>query len=182
MQAATPLEAVLRRDRVVVIAGLVSIAALAWAYMVYLAWDMQQSMSADSMQMVMSMASAQARLWGSVDFILMFIMWAVMMVAMMVPTAAPMILTFATVNRRRLERQQPFVPTSVFLLGYVIVWTGFAVGGTLAQWGLHTAALLSPMMVSTSPIASCSGWNLPVESPQVRLLDPLPHPPGIYHD
>jgi predicted metal-binding membrane protein len=129
-----------------VIAGLVSIAALAWAYMVYLAWDMQQSMSADSMQMVMSMASAQARLWGSVDFILMFIMWAVMMVAMMVPTAAPMILTFATVNRRRLERQQPFVPTSVFLLGYVIVWTGFA------QWGLHTAALLSPMMVSTSPI------------------------------
>jgi predicted metal-binding membrane protein len=82
----------------------------------------------------------------------MFLMWAVMMVAMMVPTAAPMILIFANVNRKRQEQERPYVPTAVFLSGYLLVWTGFSVLATLAQWGLHEAALLSPMMVSTSSI------------------------------
>jgi predicted metal-binding membrane protein len=90
--------------------------------------------------------------WGGVDFLFRFGMWAVMMVAMMVPTAAPMILLFATVNRRRREQQGPFVPTGVFLAGYVVVWSGFAALATLAMWGLHSAALLSSMMVSTSPL------------------------------
>ena len=82
---------------------------------------------------------------------LMLVMWAVMMAAMMVPTAAPMALMFATVNRRRREQQRPFIPSGIFLLGYLVVWSGFATLATLAQWGLHTAALLSPMMVSTTP-------------------------------
>jgi len=152
MHAATPLEAALRRDRAIVLAGIVGVTALAWAYMFYLAWDMQRTMSAGSMQMGMEMAMSQVRAWGAVDFLLMFVMWAVMMIAMMVPTAAPMILTFAMINRRRLEQQQPFVPTSVFLSGYVLVWSVFAAGAALAQWGLNTASLLSPMMASTSPV------------------------------
>jgi len=49
-------------------------------------------------------------------------------------------------------QEQPYVPTAIFLGGYVIVWTGFSALATLAQWGLHETALLSPMMVSTSPI------------------------------
>ena len=64
----------------------------------------------------------------------------------------PVILTFASVNRRRLAQQRPFVPTAIFLCGYVVVWTGFSVLAALIQWGLHAAALLSPMMVGTSPI------------------------------
>jgi predicted metal-binding membrane protein len=76
----------------------------------------------------------------------------VMMVAMMTPSAAPMILTFATLNRRRRAQEGPFVPTTVFVLGYLLVWGGFSVVATLAHWGFHTAALLSPMLVSTSPI------------------------------
>jgi predicted metal-binding membrane protein len=79
-------------------------------------------------------------------------MWAVMMVAMVVPTATAMILAFATINRRRRMQEQPYVPTAIFLGGYVIVWTGFSALATLTQWGLHETALLSPMMVSTSPI------------------------------
>jgi predicted metal-binding membrane protein len=43
------------------------------------------------------------------------------------------------------------VPTGIFLLGYLLVWSAFSVVATGVQWGLHTAALLSPMMVSTSP-------------------------------
>jgi predicted metal-binding membrane protein len=76
----------------------------------------------------------------------------VMMLAMMVPTAAPMILVFATVSRQRRAQDRPFVPASVFLLGYIAVWSGFAAAATVAQWGLHSMALLSPMLVSTSPL------------------------------
>jgi predicted metal-binding membrane protein len=77
-------------------------------------------------------------------------MWAVMMVAMMVPAASPMILLFAEINRRRNEHQGTFVSTGQFLLGYLMAWTGFSVLATLAQWSLLTAALVSPMMESTS--------------------------------
>ena len=136
------LDAVLRRDRVVVMAGVVALAALAWAYLVYLA----QSTG----DMGDGMAMAQLQSWSAVDFGLMFLMWAVMMVAMMVPTAAPMILLFATVNRRRREQERPYVPTGVFLSGYVIVWSGFAALATGANWGLHVNSLLSSMMGANS--------------------------------
>ena len=146
MQHQSSLEVVLRRDRLVVLGGLIGIAALAWAYMGYLAWDMHH------MAMPMDMAMPRMQTWGWVDLVLLFVMWAVMMVAMMVPAAAPMLLIFARVNRQRRDRQQPFVPTAVFLSGYLLVWTGFSLLATLAQWGLHSAALLSPMMVSTSGV------------------------------
>ena len=96
------------------------------------------------------MATAQVRSWTGVDFGLMFVMWAVMMTAMMVPTASPMILIFARVNRNRKEQDKPYASTGIFLAGYVVVWSGFALGATAAQWGLSSLALLSPMMVSTS--------------------------------
>ncbi len=139
------LEAVLRRDRVIVGASLTAVVVLAWAYMLYLARGMS-SMSANGMAM------PQMQSWGSVDLALLFVMWAVMMVAMMVPSAAPLILMVAAVNRQRRERADPLVPTGVFLGGYLLVWTVFSVTATLAQWGLHTRALLSPGMVSTSPV------------------------------
>jgi predicted metal-binding membrane protein len=70
---------------------------------------------------------------------------------MMIPSAAPMILTFAMINRKRREQERPYVPTSLFLLGYLVVWTAFSFAAAVAQWALHGAALLSPMMKSTSP-------------------------------
>ncbi len=143
MKHPTPLETVLRRDRVIVLSGLVVIAALAWAYTVYLAQDMG-SMDMGGMGMGMSMPNTQS--WGVVDFTTMFVMWVVMMVAMMIPTAAPMVLMFATVNRRRREQQRPYVSTGVFVAGYVVVWVGFATAATLVNWGLHSQGLLSSMM------------------------------------
>jgi predicted metal-binding membrane protein len=146
MQSSTALEAVLKRDRMIVLGGLAGITALAWAYMGYLAWGMGR------MDMSMDMAMPHMQTWGALDLVLAFVMWAVMMVAMMVPSAAPMLLMFTTINRRRRTQQQPYVPTVVFLGGYLLVWAGFSALAMLAQWGLHSAALLSPMMVSISPI------------------------------
>ena len=136
------MEMVLKRDRAVVLSGLLGVSALAWGYTFYLARDMGN----------VDMAMVQLTPWAASEFLLMYVMWAVMMVAMMVPTAAPMILIFATVNRRRAERNVPFVSTGVFLLGYALVWSGFAAAATLAQWGLHSASLLSPMMETTNNV------------------------------
>src|SRR5918911_207390 len=105
MHGNTALEAVLKRDRLIVLGGLAGITALAWAYVGSLAWDMGQ------MDMGMDMAMPHMATWGTLDLVLVFVMWAVMMVAMMVPSAAPMLLMFATINRRRRTQQQPYVPT-----------------------------------------------------------------------
>ncbi|CAN5879072.1 DUF2182 domain-containing protein [soil metagenome] len=136
-------EIVPRRDRIIVLSGLAVITALSWAYVASLASDMN---------MGTEMAMPRMQAWGVADFALMFVMWAVMMVAMMMPSAAPMILMFAGINRRRRKQRVSYVPTSVFLLGYLVVWAAFSVLATAAQWGLHTASLLSPMMASTNPI------------------------------
>ena len=140
------METLLRRDRVLVTVGLVAVAALGWAYMLYLARGMS------GMAMGTDMAMPQMQAWGVVDLALLFVMWAVMMVAMMVPSASPLILMLAAANRRRRERDDPLVSTGLFLAGYLLVWTAFSAVATAAQWGLHAAALLSPAMVGTSPV------------------------------
>src|SRR5918994_6792912 len=139
-------ETILRRDRIIVLSALTVIVALSWAYISSLASDMQNT------DVTMEMAMPQVQTWGAADFALAFAMWSVMMVAMMTPSAAPMILMFAGINRRRQEQQVPYVPTTVFLVGYLVVWAAFSVLTTAAQWGLHALSLLSPMMVSTSPV------------------------------
>ncbi len=147
MSSGVAEKTVLRRDRIILLSALGLITALSWAYVFSLASDMRD------MEMATEMVMPQMQeAWSVTDFALTFVMWAVMMVAMMTPSAAPMILMFAGINRRRQKQQVPYVPTSVFLLGYLVVWAAFSVLATAAQWGLHTVSLLSPMMVSTSPV------------------------------
>ena len=134
-----------RRDRTIIIAGLAAVTVLAWAYIIFLAANMTER------DMGMA-AMSQIQPWMATDLLLTFIMWSVMMVAMMTPSASPMVLTFTQINRQRQVKNQPYAPTSLFLLGYLLVWVGFSALATLFQWGLHSAALLSPMMVTTSPI------------------------------
>ncbi len=141
-----PLETLLKQDRAVILTGMAGVTALAWAYMLYLAWAMRP------MEMAMDQAMPRMQAWGPVELLLTFVMWSIMMVAMMVPSAAPMILLFATINRKRRQQDRPHVATGIFLAAYLLVWTLFSVFATLAQWGLHSAALLSPMMVSTNHI------------------------------
>lgn len=136
------LERVLERDRALVLAGLALIAGLSWLYLVQLASPAEP---------VAGMAAPRLQAWTPTAVLLLFVMWAVMMAAMMLPSAAPMILLFTSVHRKRRAQGRPYVPTAFFLLGYLIVWTAYSAAATLAQWALHSAALLSPAMVSTSP-------------------------------
>jgi predicted metal-binding membrane protein len=81
-------------------------------------------------------------------------MWSAMMAAMMVPGAGPMIAAFATINRRRRERSAPYVPTTVFLLGYLMVWSAFSAVAVVLQWALQMTGFLTTMMESTSYLLS----------------------------
>jgi len=83
---------------------------------------------------------------------LMFFMWWAMMVAMMLPSSAPMILLFATVNRKQHARAGPFVPPAVFAGAYLVTWGGFSLVAVGLQWTLQRLSWLSPAMASTSSV------------------------------
>src|SRR5215510_7401882 len=100
----TALETVLRRDRLVVGGALAVMAALAWGYVLWLATDMDMGgMDMTGFRMIPAgigiMAPASAP-WQTIEFLFVFAMWAVMMVGMMAPSAAPMILMYARVGRQ----------------------------------------------------------------------------------
>jgi predicted metal-binding membrane protein len=148
------LEAVLRRDRLVVAGALVIIAALAWGYVFWLAADMAMGgMDMDGFRMIPAgigiMAPADAP-WGAIEFAFVFAMWAVMMVGMMAPSAAPMILMYARVGRQGRAEGKPLAATGWFAAGYVLAWTGFSLAATLVQWVVERAALLDSRMASAS--------------------------------
>ncbi len=148
-QQPTFLESALRKDRYIVLAGLAAITLLAWAYLVYLAPAMS---GMDSLGEFGNMAMSGGSVgFGPVAIMLMFLMWAVMMVGMMVPSAAPMILAFANINRRRREQGSPYVPTAVFLSGYLMVWAGFSLAATMGQIAL-IFAILSPSSMDSDLI------------------------------
>lgn len=144
------METIFKRDRLIVIVALTGITLLAWSYMAYEARAMDRTGVCCCAGMKMS--GPDTNTWNIGTLFPLFLMWTEMMVAMMIPSAAPMILTFAMVQRRRREQERPIVPTTIFLLGYLVVWTGFSVLAAITQLILHSKALLSPMMVNTSPM------------------------------
>jgi predicted metal-binding membrane protein len=144
---------VLDRDRAVAALALVVVTAAAWIALLRMGQAMMPAGDGGMGGMAMpGMAMPGAHPWAPLDVALLFLMWAVMMTAMMLPSAAPMILLFASVNRRRRERASPAVPTAMFVAGYLLVWTGFSAAAALSQTALRQAALLSPAMATTSPI------------------------------
>ena len=104
------------------------------------------------------MSSPAARLtmpmddWSAANWLAVFVMWAVMMAAMMLPTAAPMVSVFATLNHRRGQAGR----TIAFVAAYLALWTAFAAAATAAQWALQAAGWLSPMIVSMSSALSAA--------------------------
>lgn len=138
----------LRRDRWIAAAGLAGVTALAWAYLALTARGMDAAMAP------MAATAGMPATWGVADLLLTFVMWAVMMAAMMVPSAAPMVLLYVAVARGRDAGAAPAPSAGIMLGGYLLLWTAFSALATLAQWGLHAAALLTPMMESASPVLS----------------------------
>jgi predicted metal-binding membrane protein len=107
--------------------------------------------------MVMSQAT-----WTPGYALLMFSMWWLMMIAMMLSGAAPMVLLHAAVTREGLARADEgrrntpshglLSATTAFIAGYLVTWGAFSLIAVVAQWALERGELLSPMMMSTSAL------------------------------
>ena len=128
------LESIARRDRAVTVGGLVTLTLLAWFYLLRVHREM-----ADMAGMGMAMEA-----WTARDALTAVAMWTVMMIAMMLPSAAPMIVTFATLNRKRpAHAGTPHVNTALFVTGYVAMWSALSVAAAGGQWGLQHASLMA---------------------------------------
>jgi predicted metal-binding membrane protein len=150
-------------ERLLVVGGLIIISLTAWVYTI----QMAQPMGAHTIAAVIgaghgvhhmaghgamhSAVTPHLITWGAEEMWMTFIMWAVMMTAMMLPTAIPMVLAFMTVNRER-ERGGAVVPIWAFTFGYLSTWTVYSAGATAAQWALLQAALLSPATLASGPV------------------------------
>jgi predicted metal-binding membrane protein len=149
------LDRVLRRDRMVVAAALALLSATAWAYTLRLADSMRMGgMDMTGYRMIpgLDLMVPAIEPWGGVEVGFVFVMWAVMMIGMMTPSAAPMILLYARVGRQAAAQSKPFAATAWFAGGYLLAWSGFALVATIAQWAFDRIALLTPMMESASPV------------------------------
>ena len=135
------IEAALKRDRALVLVGLVTAVALSWLYLVLASRDMYGPMDGLSAWM---MTAA----WDWEYGVLIFAMWVVMMIGMMLPTAAPAILLYSRILRSSAEASAPVARTYAFMGGYLLAWTGFSLLATVLQGLLSKTVLLSPMMVS----------------------------------
>ena len=124
--------------------ALAALLALAWAYLLWMGWGMAHMDIGAHMLLMPAMTN-----WRALDLLLVFAMWAVMMLAMMLPSALPMLLAYRTIASRRV---QPRAALWLFVAGYVAIWIGFSALATLLQWALLEARLLSPMMVSQSAL------------------------------
>ena len=136
----------LKRDHLLVSLGLVGLVALLWLDLLRRTGVLSPTTLGHEMTM------PQAGPWSLADGAVTAIMWAVMMAAMMLPSAAPMLLLFSTVNRKRGAQGNPVVPTGIFLLGYLLVWGAFSLLATLTQWSLHNLMLLSPGLAIANPL------------------------------
>lgn len=157
----TATEALLRRDRWIVGVGLVVICLLSWLYLLSGAGTGMNPAAMTTWQFPLpTHQSTAGTAWDPSYWISMALMWWIMMIAMMVPSAAPMILLYARVYRHAQDKGQidhAAVPTAAFLGGYLSIWLAFSLAATTLQWSLEQAGLLHAMMMwSTNIVLSAS--------------------------
>jgi predicted metal-binding membrane protein len=139
-----------RYRRATVSGALAAVIAASWAYLWFGAGINMEMMDMGGGQMM-----AMPPEWSVPYAALIFVMWAVMMVAMMLPGAAPTVLLVTTVASDRTANFK-VVPAiaMLFASGYLLVWCGFSLAATLLQWGLGEAGLLSETMAfGNGPLA-----------------------------
>jgi predicted metal-binding membrane protein len=138
----TLLEAALRYHRTPAVVLMLLLPLVCWAWIVVMARDMYGPMTGASAWMMTSH-------WDLAHLLLLWAMWAVMMTAMMLPSASPFVLLYGVVARRS---SAPTAARDIYLLaaGYLFVWTMFSLVATWLQRVLSGLLLVSPMMEAAS--------------------------------
>jgi predicted metal-binding membrane protein len=145
------LETALKRERTIVVAGLVATTLLAWLYILQGAG---MGMTAPAMTKIalfphLTPEPMANMSMSTISWITLVAMWWVMMLAMMIPSAAPLILLYGRVMRHAAEQNQTthYIPSALLLGGYLLVWFAFSVAAAALQYALQRAGLISSMML-----------------------------------
>jgi predicted metal-binding membrane protein len=153
MDKATVIERVLRRDRLVVLGGLLAIVVLAWLFVLQGAGTGMSVGAMTTWQFPPPVVPLANEPWPAQYWLIMLLMWWAMMVAMMTPSAAPMVLLYARVVRRAQQQgrmAQAVVPTAWFAFGYLAVWMAFGAAAVVIQWALERIGLMHAMTMWSS--------------------------------
>ena len=121
-------------------AAIVLLAAmlLGWVFLIWAVLDMTHPLT----QLMMPLDPV----WSLGNIVAVFVMWSAMMIAMMLPAAAPMVLTFIALCRHKRQAGRAWI----FVAAYLAIWAAFSAGATALHWGLQTTNLITPMMASNS--------------------------------
>ncbi|MBA3269614.1 MAG: DUF2182 domain-containing protein [Acidobacteria bacterium] len=119
--------------------GVVVVTLLSWAWIVPMARDMYGDMTGSSAWMMTAS-------WNAPRLFLLWLMWAVMMAAMMLPSAAPLLMLYDGVLRKRPAAPQVTLHVYAMASGYLLVWAIFSIGATILQRALSRMLVLNPMM------------------------------------
>ena len=132
-----------QRDRYLLISSLSVVVLLAWFYLYRLYENMPDMQTMTNMPMGI-------KPWTLLDFSMMLLMWVIMMIGMMVPTAMRSVMIYSQIVSKARSSGKSVASTYYFVSGYIVVWSLFSIAATVLQWFLESRALVSPMMVSTS--------------------------------
>lgn len=124
------------RERNVILATLLGLSAAAWGLMIW----RNAAMGGSAMGLTLGMGAA-----------LFLAIWVVMMVAMMFPSAAPMMLMFTAISAGKRRKGQAFTPTWVFVSGYLLIWTLFGALAYLLALGADQLAARSMWLMENGP-------------------------------
>jgi len=130
-----------QRERLILLAALAAISALSWLYLIRMPM-VPADLGAVGARVLSVLPPRLADVW------LTFMMWSVMMVAMMLPSASPMILTYAAIARRR-PGSAACAPW-IFAGAYLVIWTCFSAAATAGQLLLETTSVLYGASRTTS--------------------------------
>lgn len=161
MAGGPALEHLLRRERIIALTAIAICGALAWLYVLsgagmgMSAWQMTtlslfpHAHDMDAIAGMPGMVAARMQ-WGFGLWLLMIVMWWSMMIAMMIPSAAPVILLYARVH----HQAQRVGPSSgahlgAFAAGYLLIWLAFSIAATTLHWLLQRSGLVAPMMMDS---------------------------------
>jgi predicted metal-binding membrane protein len=142
------IETLLRHDRAIIATALALLTALAWLALLQGAGTRMSATAMTTWQFPPPRVTPEPGVWNAVYWLTMLTMWWVMMVAMMTPSAAPMILLYARVARQAPGQSAPdraLGPSAAFAAGYLVCWLGFSVVAVALQFALERLGLVDGM-------------------------------------
>ena len=143
--AASLLGAAFARPKLIAILCIVVLAGAGWFYL---------GLQAAGVLEVLCHALPDGGQTGAANIAMVGAMWGAMTLAMMLPSAAPMILTYAEIADTAARKHEPVVSPFMIAAGFATVWLGFGVVATFVQLALMRAALLDAGVASASGLFS----------------------------